>query len=153
MTAASVAIHSDRMSVEVSTTRFGTVSVTPDQLVEFPDGLIGLGGHRYALLPADGRFRWLQSLDNPALAVPVTDPCALFPGYTIELTDGDAAKLGGVGDGVQAFVTVTVRRDPLVVTANQKAPILLRDGRGFQFINQVDGMEVRAVVAGVTAGS
>ena len=50
-------------------------------MIEFPFGLIGLGGLRYALLdrnPGTG-FLWLHSVDEPALALPVVSPHQFFP--------------------------------------------------------------------------
>ena len=37
----------------IDSTRFGTLEVAAEAVIEFPDGLIGLGGSRYALLARD----------------------------------------------------------------------------------------------------
>jgi len=47
--------------------RFGTVEIAADAVIEFPSGLIGLGGSRYALVSADadGAFHWLTRSRTP----------------------------------------------------------------------------------------
>ncbi len=131
----------------VVSSRFGNVEVAPESVVEFPDGLIGLGGHRFALIStgSPGPFLWLQSLENPALALPVTNPHGFFEDFVVELNDGEAERLG-FDDGVPAdvYVTVTAGSEAAEFTANLKAPILIRDGHAHQVINQAAGAIVRA---------
>lgn len=137
----------------IESSRFGRVEIDPASVIEFPDGLIGLPGTRYTLLTRDreGTFAWLQSLDDPALALPVTNPHRFFAGYTVELTDEDAER-AGIDERTAVDVYVTVRAAERLedFTANQKAPILVHEGRGWQVINQADGLDFRAALfAGV----
>lgn len=129
------------------TSRFGPVEVIVDSIIEFPDGLIGLGGRRYALLSTDASspFLWLQSLDNEAVALPVTNPHRFFKDFQVELSDADGELLG-FDDGASADVYVTVTASSILseITVNLKAPILVRDGRGHQVINQSAGAVVKA---------
>src|SRR5205085_3876733 len=131
----------------IESSRFGRVEIDPDTVVEFPDGLIGLGGSRYALLAAepDSPFLWLQSMEDPALALPVTDPHRFFPSFAVQLDDEEAERLG-LDDVTAVAVYVTVRAAEALeeFTANLKAPILVWSGRGHQVINQADGCELRA---------
>lgn len=137
--------HTDRTET-YATSRFGPVDVIVDSIIEFPDGLIGLGGHRYALLSTDAKspFLWLQSLDNEAVALPVANPHRFFKDYLVELADADAEGLG-FDDGAPADVYVTVTASSVVtdITVNLKAPILIRDGKGHQLINQHAGAAVK----------
>jgi flagellar assembly factor FliW len=129
-----------------ATSRFGPVDVLIDSIIEFPDGLIGLGGSRYALLSTDAKspFLWLQSLEIEAIALPVTNPHRFFQNFAVELMDADAENLG-FDDGTAADVYVTVTASSVIseITVNLKAPILIRDGRGHQLINQRDGVAVK----------
>ena len=129
------------------TSRFGPVDVIVDSIIEFPDGLIGLGGRRYALLSTDAKspFLWLQSLDNDAVALPVTNPHRFFDDFVVELADADAESVG-LDDGVPADVYVTVTASNVLtdITVNLKAPLLIRDGKGHQLINQHEGAAVKA---------
>ena len=129
-----------------ATSRFGSVEVLVDSIIEFPDGLIGLGGSRYALLSTDpsSPFLWLQSLDNEAVALPVTNPHRFFKDFAVELMESDAERVG-FDDGLPADVYVTVTASSVVseITVNLKAPILMRDGCGYQLINQREGVAVK----------
>jgi flagellar assembly factor FliW len=94
---------------------------------------------------------WLQSLDDPRLALPVTDPNRFFAEVLMELSDEDAARLG-VADTTAVAVYVTVRAAEKLedFTANTKAPILIWGGSAAQVINQAAGVELRApLFAGV----
>ena len=84
------------MALEIESSRFGRVQIDPDTVIEFPEGLIGLGGSRYALLARDPDtpFLWLQSLEDPALALPVTNPHQFFADFEVEMLEEEAERLG-----------------------------------------------------------
>ena len=127
--------------------RFGTLEIATDEVIEFPAGLIGLGGARYALLSTDEQspFAWLQSIDDPDLALPITNPWLFFTQFAVEIDDADAARIG-ISDPSKVDVWVTVRAAEELegFTANLRAPILVFNGRGHQVINAAKGAEVRA---------
>ena len=133
-------------SLTIESSRFGSLEIDPASVLEFPEGLIGLSGSRYALIAGDpdAPFLRLQSLDDPALALPVTNPHRFFADFAVEVVDEDAERLGL--DAASAMdVYVTVRAAPTIedFTANLKAPILVRAGRAWQVINQAPGCELR----------
>ena len=135
------------MALTIDSTRFGRVEIDPDTVIEFPDGLIGLGGSRYALLTNDpgGPLMWLHCIDDPSLSLPVTEPHRFFSDYRVELTDEDGDRLGLDDETpVDVYVTVVAAAELSDFTANQKAPILVRGGRGHQVINQAPGCDLRA---------
>jgi flagellar assembly factor FliW len=144
-------LDSHPMALEVQSSRFGTVEIAEETVVAFPDGLIGLGGSRYALISndPDSPFLWLQSLDDPAVALPVTNPLRFFADYAVELSDEDADRLGFDSEAsVDVYVTVTATPDPSHCTANLRAPILIRPGRADQVINHAPGAVLRAQLFG-----
>lgn len=145
------------MALEIESSRFGRVEIDPETVIEFPDGLIGLGGTRYALLAPDPEspFLWLHCVDDPTLSLPVTDPHRFFSGYQVELTDDDGERLELDDDtSVDVYVTVVAKTKLDDFTANQKAPILIWNGQGHQIINQAPGCELRApLFAEVLGGS
>ena len=124
--------------------RFGTVEIAADAVIEFPSGLIGLGGSRYALVSADtdGAFHWLHSIEDASLALPVTNPWLFFDDYEVELSDADTARVGSETPDV--WVTVRTGAAPQDFSANLRAPILVADGRGHQVINEASDAPVRA---------
>ena len=135
------------MALAIESPRFGHVEIDPETVIEFPDGLIGLGGSKYALLTSDpgNPIVWLHCIDDPSLSLPVTDPHRYFSDYRVELNDEDADRLG-LDDSmsVDVFVTVVAASELSEFTANQKAPILVWNGRGHQVINQAPGCDLRA---------
>jgi len=135
------------MTQTLKSTRFGDVELDDEAVIDFPNGLIGLRGTRYALVPHDdtGTFLWLHSMDDPDLALPVTKPWTFFPSYEVELSDSEAERIG-VTDPAQAEVLVTVRAtgEPQDFSANLRAPIIMSAGRGFQVINEAEEAPVRA---------
>ena len=135
------------MSITIDSTRFGTIEVPSHAVVEFPTGLIGLGGSRYVLIARDENspFVWLHSVDDASLALAVTNPFQFFPEYEVELSDSEAERIG-VTDPADADVYVTVRAAESLedFTVNLRAPILISKGRGFQVINEAEGAPVRA---------
>jgi flagellar assembly factor FliW len=131
----------------IESSRFGRVDIDPDTVVAFPDGLIGVGGSRYALLATDAEspFLWLHSIDDPALALPVTNPHRFFADFKVELSDDDAERLAlDDATAVDVYVTVCAGSALDDFTANLKAPILVWAGHGHQVINQAPGCELRA---------
>ena len=133
--------------ITLESTRCGTIEVPEQAGVEFPNGLIGLGGRRYALLARsdESTFVWLHSLEDPELALPLTNPWRFFNTYEVELSDDEAARIG-VTDADETAVYVTVRAAESLeeFSANLRAPILIAQGQGHQVINQSPDAPVRA---------
>jgi flagellar assembly factor FliW len=135
------------MPLTVESTRFGTLEVPDEAVLEFPNGLIGLGGTRYTLIAREesAPFLWLHSLDDPSLAIPVTNPWFFFSSYEVEVADSEAERIG-ITDPAEADVYVTVRAGEAIedFRANLRAPILVSGGRGHQVINEASDTSVRA---------
>ena len=127
--------------------RFGTLEIQTEEVIEFPAGLIGLGGARYALLTTDDQspFAWLQSIDDPDLALPITNPWLFFTDFAVDVDDADAKRIG-IEDPSKVDVWVTVRAASELqgFSANLRAPILVWNGRGHQVINEAKDAPVRA---------
>ncbi len=126
------------MSLKFESVRFGEIEVPEEDAIEFPLGLIGLGGLRYALLdrnPGTG-FLWLHAVDDPALALPVVDPAQFFSDFALLLAPDDQETIG-IEDPAAARILVTVRAapNPLDITANLRAPLVIHEGRGYQVLN------------------
>ena len=135
------------MPIYIESTRFGAIEVPEESVLEFPNGLIGLGGTRYTLIAREesAPFLWLHSLDDPSLAIPVTNPWFFFSSYEVEVSNSEAERIG-VTDPSEADVYVTVRSGETIedFRANLRAPILVSGGRGHQVINEAPNQSVRA---------
>lgn len=134
------------MPVTFQSVRFGAVEVPDADVFEFPHGLIGLSGHRYALLDRNPgtEFRWLHDVDDPALALPVVKPEPFFADFAIEAAPEELSA-AGIEDLDEARVYVTVRAapDPREITVNLRAPIVICRGRGFQILNAAAGASLQ----------
>jgi flagellar assembly factor FliW len=126
------------VSVIFQSIRFGEVQVAEQDVIEFPFGLIGLGGLHYTLLdrnPGTG-FLWLHSVEDPALALPVVRPELFFSEFSLHMSPEDAERTGiEEGADIMLYVTVRATPNPLDITANLRAPLAIHEGRGYQVIN------------------
>lgn len=124
-------------TLTIESSRFGSLEIAVDAVIEFPTGLVGLGGRRYAIVTTDAEspFRWLHSLDDSALALPIANPLAFFPDYQVELSDADLARVGA--DSAEVYVVVRAGSELSDFSANLHAPIVIADGRGHQVINEI----------------
>ena len=132
---------------KLSSTRFGTIEVDESAVIEFPAGLIGLPGTRWALIAAgpESPFQWLHSLEAEDLALPVTNPWNFFPDYAVELSDADTERVGGEDpDAFEVLVTVRATSELSEFSANLRAPIVIHEGRGYQVINEAADAPMRA---------
>ncbi len=142
------------MSETIQSTRFGTLPIEPETVIEFPHGLIGLEGSRYALLdrnPGTG-FLWLHSLEDGALALPVVDPCLFFPDYAPELGAEDLELLGAPDlASAQLLVTVRAAPKPQDITVNLRAPLVVHSGVGSQVLNTAPDASLQAPLFALAA--
>jgi len=131
-------------TVTVESSRFGTLEIEAGAIIEFPAGLIGLGGRRWAVVTNDpeSAFQWLHSLDDASLALPVTNPWAFFADYEVELSDADSERFPA--DDVSVWVAVRAGAELTDFSANLRAPIIVSQGQGFQVINEAANAPVRA---------
>lgn len=116
----------------------GSLEVSPDELIAFPAGLVGLPEYRsFVLIRAarEGMF-WLQSADVPDLTFLLVDPFPHFDGYAVELSPEDVSSLEAEDAAdVLLLAIVTLPCSPGgECTANLQGPLAfnLRSGRGKQ---------------------
>jgi flagellar assembly factor FliW len=142
------------MPVIFESVRFGEVEVPEEAVIDFPLGLIGLGGSRYTLLdrnPGSG-FLWLHCVEDPALALPVVDPSGFFDPFVLEMAPEDRERIGLADpSATQLYVTVRATPNPLEITANLRAPLVIVEGRGYQVLNAAPGASLRAPLFAVAA--
>lgn len=80
----------------VETTRFGEITVPEDDIFTFKWGLPGFGFLReFVVLAIEEQkpYVWLQSLEQPEVAMPLIDPWALFDDYDPQLPAVTASVL------------------------------------------------------------
>lgn len=120
-------------------TRFGEVEYDPDNLLHFPNGLIGLPNlHNFVVMPnkKQGPLFWIQSVDDPDIAFVLTDPTNFFLDYQLQPEDSERQSLQ-LENGDECFILsiVTVPADQQI-TLNLTAPILFapKTNRAMQVI-------------------
>ncbi|MNJ92737.1 Flagellar assembly factor FliW [compost metagenome] len=133
----------------ISTSRFGKVELKEEDVLTFPEGMLGFADLRkFALLddPNDEIFAWLQSCESPQIAFPVLEPELFSMNYKANLTKGDmeALKLTS-SDKARYFSIVTIPDDPTQMTANLKAPVVVNvaDRMGRQCVLQDNNLAIR----------
>jgi flagellar assembly factor FliW len=134
------------MPITIDSSRFGPLEIASEDVLEFPNGLIGLGGNRFAIVAAGsgGAFSWLHSVDDPELALPIANPWHFFGDYTVELSDADSKPITADPADVAVWVTVRAGAELADFHANLRAPILIAEGKGHQVINESADAPVRA---------
>ena len=134
--------------MKIESTRFGSVEIRDDAVIEFPEGIIGLPGTRYALIAQNegSSFYWLHSVDDPSVALPVTQPWLFFPAYDVQVSDEDSAKLGlEAPEHADVFCVVRAAHSLEDFTINLRGPIVVHASRrlGRQVINEAGDYAVR----------
>lgn len=126
--------------MNITSRRFGALAIDDEQVLEFPDGVIGFPNERsFVLVPhnSSGFLAWLQSTTEPDLALPVVSAHAFgakYPDIDLE------ALLAGskVGNSLEDIALMVVLCAPqgLPATVNLLAPIVVNvtTRRGAQVI-------------------
>ncbi len=126
--------------LKVKTTRFGEIDVKEGDVIELPQGLIGFPElKRYILLDHDQEspFKWLQSLDDGAIAFVVINPLLFKSDYAVEVTEAEVSDLDLTNEEDAVIsVIITMPTNPQNMTANLKAPLVfnLKNRKGKQLI-------------------
>lgn len=115
--------------MEIKTTRFGNVQVSTDDVIQFPEGIIGFPHlNQFVLLddPTDEIFAWLQSCSVPEIAFPVLEPELFMPAFKANLTKRELEVLSLENmQNARVFCIITIPNDPTLMTANLKAPVVI----------------------------
>ena len=119
--------------MQVSTKWFGTVDIDDNKIINFDLGIIGFEDcKRFTLIydvekGDDVAIMWLQSLDEPALALPIMKPEYIMDGYDPIVEDEILNTLGGDirTANLVVFCTLTVPEDLTKMTINLKAPVIV----------------------------
>jgi flagellar assembly factor FliW len=132
--------------------RFGACTYRESEVIAFPWGLPGFATlHRFIALTLEGqeRFVWLQSLDDPSIALPTADPWQIFDDYAPQLPPYAVSSLDLVRP--EDFVTlcvVVVTAGAEEMTMNLLAPVVVnlvtRTGR--QVTLETGGYSVRTPI-------
>ena len=94
--------------MKFDTERFGEISYSQEEVLFFPRGIPAFETKFNWILVGDGdsAVKWLQSLDDPDLALPVTSPDAVQPDYNARIPEDELKLIGSVNPADLALLIV-----------------------------------------------
>jgi len=115
--------------MKINTKFFGEVEINEENIIEFPNGIPGFEEEkRFVLLDINegATYQSLQSVDNPEVALVVTNPYVFFHDYEFDI-DENTINLLSINSKEDVMVlSVLTLKDPFKhTTANLQAPIIL----------------------------
>jgi flagellar assembly factor FliW len=122
--------------VQISTTRFGNITIDESRVIQMKGGGILGFEHlkRYVLLTQNEKipFLWLQSIDDGSIAFVVINPFIVTPEYDLLISNNDTRFLEIESpEDVVLLSIVTIRSNPFKVTANLRAPLVINQKNRF----------------------
>lgn len=116
--------------MNITTKLFGEIEVDENKMIVFTSGIIGFPDLTDFLLiheteSSDG-IKWLQSVQEPAFAIPVVDPLVIMGNYNPNVEDEFIKPLNIIDESdMLVLVTITVPKDITQMTVNLRAPIII----------------------------
>lgn len=137
--------------MQILTKIFGEITIDDDKIIHFPKGIIGFPDlTEFTLIHDEEKgtdsIHWLQSIQEPAFAMPVMDPLIVCPDYNPEADDELLNVLGEiVPEELLVLVTVTVPKDLTQMSVNLKGPIVINAAakKALQIIVEGDEYQVK----------
>ncbi|MCQ2081103.1 MAG: flagellar assembly protein FliW [Lachnospiraceae bacterium] len=131
--------------MNITTKNFGEITIADDKIIKFPSGIIGFPDLTDFALVHDeekgvGGIHWLQSMQEPAFAMPVMDPLTVKADYNPQVDDEILKPIGELDpDETLVLVTVTVPSDLTKMTVNLRGPFV---------INALEKKAVQVIIEG-----
>ncbi len=111
----------------IQTSRFGALQVEPDDVIEFPRGILGMEHLREWVLFADAQnaqLGWFQSTQQPEVALAVVSPRRFVPDYQVRVARRELTPLK-LEKAEDAHVLAIVNQNDRCITLNLKAPLVI----------------------------
>lgn len=115
----------------VKTRFFGEVDLPDEKIIDFERGLIGLPQYKkftilYDCEKEESNISWLQSVDEPSLALPVIKPWIVKEDYNPVVEDELIKHIGELTEeNLVVLLTMTVPPELENMSVNLKAPIVI----------------------------
>ena len=117
--------------MQIKTKVFGEVTIDDDKIIDFPNGIVGFPDLvQFTLIHDEEKgkdsIHWLQSIQEPAFAMPVIDPLLVCPDYNPEVEDELLKNIGELQpEETLILLTVTVPKDLTKMSVNLRGPIVI----------------------------
>ena len=126
--------------MNIETHRFGRISINPDHIITFGEGILGFEDlKRYAIVLCDATepIQWLQAVDSPVVSLPIINPFLIKPDYELDVDDSELQSIGSpTVEEILIVNAIVLPEDIRKATINLTAPILinLRTKQGRQIV-------------------
>ncbi|MCR5754850.1 MAG: flagellar assembly protein FliW [Acetatifactor sp.] len=138
--------------MKIDTRIFGEIEIAETKIITFENGIIGFPDlKRFTLLHDEEKgnqvgIRFLQSLEEPAFAMPVMDPLLVKEDYDPEVDDELLASAGNLTpENILVLVTATIPSDLTKMSVNLQGPIVVNveERKACQIILEGDAYPVK----------
>jgi flagellar assembly factor FliW len=118
------------LSIKIKTRPYGEIEIREEQIVDFPDGVLGFDYvKKFVLLDTHDEtspLKWLQAYDEPGLAFVVIRPVDFMSEYELFVSMNDIEAVGASGaENLLVFAIVTIPANPAEMTANLQGPVII----------------------------
>jgi flagellar assembly factor FliW len=129
--------------------RFGDLDYRDQDVIQLPDGLLGMPTlTRWLILDMgeDVPLKWFQSLDRADFGFPVTEPYFYHDDYAVDVPDAVRRRLDTrATEDLTTLIITTIHEGGEQVTGNLVAPLVLdsESRRGAQLVLDGDHYSLR----------
>lgn len=127
--------------MQIQTEKFGEITINENLIFDFVEPIIGYDNlSKYVLIEhaENSAFKWLQSIEDPTLAFPVSTPAYFDIDYQFEIPTEKAEKieLTTVESLISLNIVTIPSSNPRNATINLLAPIIINavNKKGMQLI-------------------
>ena len=113
--------------MRIQTSRFGQIDATPEEIIIFPQGLIGFESSRQWLIlpdPENSDVAWLQSVAQPQVALPLVSPRKVAPDYKVNVPNRQLSILK-IRNSDRIYVLNVVSKSGKTLTVNLRSPVVV----------------------------
>jgi flagellar assembly factor FliW len=140
--------------MEIQTSSFGTQTISADEIILFPNGLIGLEDHtQFKLFHEESEkptVHWLQSATDADFMMSIITPAVLGFEYDVELSDEEIEllKLDNAEDAIVLLIVYkqyepSQNADELDIKAIVKAPLVINTRAKLGLQKSLPGIEFK----------
>ncbi len=115
----------------VQTSRFGQIQSSQEEVIFFPQGLIGFESSKHWLIvpdPANSDVAWLQSLSEARVALPLVSPRKFVPDFKVVTSQRDLAPLS-IRSSDRIYVLCVLSKSGKTLTINLRSPLVVNLSR------------------------
>ena len=117
------------MKNRIDTIHFGGINFSEQEIIDFPKGIPGFERlKRFLLIQGEDYqpFKFLQSVEDPAISFPLLSPQLIRSDYHFALSDQQRSELElEQPEEALIYCIVTIAQDPTQTTANLFSPVVI----------------------------